>query len=129
MLVVPDVGEAFLLDLLVNSANRVLKLFTNNLTPSDSTTLSGITEASGSGYSSITLTGGNWTVATVSGVTTASFAEQTFSFTGAATVYGYYVTTAGGSPVLLWVERFTGAPFTLPSGGGQIGCSLRLNLD
>lgn len=127
-LVCPDVGEAELLDRIVNSDDLVLRLFTNNLTPSDSTTLGSITEASGSGYASITLTGGDWTVDTDAGVTTAEFAEQTFTFSGSITIYGYYVTTPGGSPVLLWIERFASAPLSFP-GSGELALTPRISLD
>jgi hypothetical protein len=73
--------------------------------------------------------GSSWTTTQVAGTTTAVYSEQTFTFTTAVTVYGYYVTTIGGSPELLWLERFSGAPFILPSGGGQIAISARISLD
>ena len=140
-LLVPDVGEILMLQYLVNmlstdgtagpsNGERLLRLFTNNLTPSDTTTLSTVTEAVGStGYAPITLVGASWTTTQVAGVTTAVYSEQTFTFTTAVTVYGYYVTTIYGSPALLWLERFSGAPFILPSGGGQIAISPRISLD
>ena len=107
-----------------------MRLFTNNLTPTDSTTLATVTEAVGStGYAPITLVGASWTTTQVAGVTTAVYSEETFTFTTAVTVYGYYVTTIYGSPALLWLERFSGAPFILPSGGGQIAISPRISLD
>lgn len=126
-LVVPDSAESFILDLIVNSADRILKLFTNPLNPGDTTTLGDITQATGSGYNPITLTSEDWTIATVNSITTATFAEQTFTFNAAVAIYGYYVTTTGGN--LLWVERFTGAPFQLPNGGGQISIITKLSLD
>lgn len=136
-LVLPYVGETAFLEILVNkyatdgsagpsNGNRLLRLFTNNLTPTDSTVIGNITECTAAGYSAITLTGSSWTVATVSGVSTASYPEQTFTMTATATVYGYYVTTLGGA--LLWIERFSGAPFNLPSGGGQISITPKANL-
>lgn len=140
-LLVPDVGEILMLQYLVNmlatdgtsgpsSGQRLLRLFTNNLTPTDSTTLATVTEAVGStGYAPITLVGASWTTTQVAGVTTAVYSEETFTFTTAVTVYGYYVTTIYGSPALLWLERFSGAPFILPSGGGQIAISPRISLD
>jgi len=53
--------------------------------------------------------------------------QQTFSFTTGADIYGYYITDT--TPKLLWCERFTGAPFRLPSGGGTIAISPRVTLD
>lgn len=135
-LVVPFSSEVSFLEILVNkfatdgsagpsNGNRLLRLFTNNLTPTDSTVIGNVTECTIAGYSAITLTGSSWTVATVSGISTASYPEQTFTMTAAATIYGYYVTTLGGA--LLWIERFTGAPFNLPSGGGSVACSIKLS--
>jgi hypothetical protein len=42
--------------------NLTLKLFTNNVTPSDAHTASNYTEASGGGYAAKTLTAGSFTV-------------------------------------------------------------------
>lgn len=140
-LLVPDIGEILMLQYLVNmistdgtaapaSGQRLLRLFTNNLTPAESTTLATVTEALGaSGYLPVTLVGSSWTTTQTSGTTTAVYSEQTFTFTTAVTVYGYYVTTIYGSPALLWLERFSGAPFILPAGGGQIAISPRISLD
>ena len=140
-LLVPDVGEILMLQYLVNMISTdgtaapdngewLLRLFTNNLTPVEGTTLSTVTEAAGStGYAPVTLVGSSWTTTQSVGVTTAVYSEQTFTFTTAVTVYGYYVTTIYGSPALLWLERFSGAPFILPSGGGQIAISPRISLD
>jgi len=140
-LLVPDVGEILMLQYLVNmlstdgtagpsSGQRLLRLFTNNLTPVEATTLATITEAVGStGYNPVTLVGSSWTTTQVGGTTTAVYSEQTFTFTTGVTVYGYYVTSIYGTPALLWLERFSGAPFILPSGGGQIAISPRISLD
>ena len=140
-LLVPDIGEILMLQYLTNmlstdgsagpaGGGRLLRLFTNNLTPAEGTTQSTITEAVGAtGYTPVTLVGSSWTTTQVAGTTTAVYSEQTFTFTTAVTVYGYYVTTIGGSPELLWLERFSGAPFILPTGGGQIAISPRISLD
>jgi hypothetical protein len=129
-LVVPDVGEVKLLSYMLNKlapGNDVLRLFTNNLTPSSTTVIGDITQATGGGYSAITMTSASWSVATVAGVTTASYPEVTFSFTTSATVYGYYVTNIAGD--LLWLERFTAAPFQLPNSGGQILITSQISLN
>jgi hypothetical protein len=129
-LVVSDSAEIVLLQYLLNMTSPthpVLKLYKNDVTPSESTVIGGLTQATEAGYASITLPGTSWTTTQVSGVTTGVYSEQTFTFTTGATIYGYYVTTTGGS--LLWVERFPGAPFILPDGGGQIAVSPRITLD
>jgi hypothetical protein len=109
--------------------NLVLKLFTSNTTPSESDVPSptnyyepygiGNTNAYGfepsTGYpncvnnrtdqdytsqTGILLNGSRWTIAQVGSGTTATYPEQTFTFTGdAGDVYGYYVTRANNMPV------------------------------
>lgn len=139
-LVVPDVAEILMLQYLVNmlatdgtagpaGGQRVLRLYTNNPTVDDSITNSIITEAVGAtGYAPITLVGSSWTTTQTNGTTTAVYSEQTFTFTTAVTVYGYYVTSQTGGN-LLWVEKFSGAPFQLPAGGGEIAITPKITLD
>ena len=130
-LVVPDQkGEILMLQYIVgmvNADNPVLHLFSNDVTPSDSTVVGDLTEVSGStGYAAITLVSNNWTTTQSGGVTTAVYSEQTFVFTTDATSYGYYVTNETGQ--LLWLERFSGAPFLLPDGGGTVSITSKLTL-
>jgi hypothetical protein len=77
-----------------------LRAFTNNFTPAESDVASAFTEASGGGYSAISLQWSAATVAAVSNIATAAWAQQTTTFTGAltgsATIYGVYLTTPGG---------------------------------
>jgi hypothetical protein len=139
-LVVPDVAEILMLQYLVNmlatdgtagpaGGNRILRLYTNNPTVDDSITTSIITEAVGAtGYAPITLVGSSWTTTQTNGTTTAVYSERTFTFTTAVTVYGYYVTSQTGGN-LLWVEKFSGAPFQLPAGGGEIAITPKITLD
>jgi hypothetical protein len=135
-LVVPDqFGEILMLKYivgLVDATSPVLHLFTNNVTPTDSTVLADLTECTTPGYAPITLTSSNWTVGQSAGVTTASYTEKTFSFSTTGISYGYYVTDAtpggGGGPFLLWLERFSGAPFEVPDGGGSISITAKLTL-
>lgn len=135
-LVVPDVSEIILLQYIVNittAGDPVLHLYTNDLTPAEATpgpgTAGGPTEATEAGYAAITLTGSNWTTTQASGVTTAVHPGVTFSFTTGSEPYGYYVTDTGGTPAMLWIERFSGAPFTLPDGGGDIAITPKITLD
>ena len=116
-LVCPDQkGEILLLQYIVGMTladNPVLHLYSNNLTPSDSTQIGNLTEvATLTGYDAITLLSANWTTGQTGGVTTAVYSEQTFAFATDATAYGYYVTDE--SDQLLWLERFSGAPFEIP---------------
>lgn len=129
-LTAPTVGEVVLLQYLVNMAaptNVVLHLYSNDPSIVPGTTIGSIVEATGGGYAPITLVGTGWTTTTPGGLGTAVYSEVTFSFTTAASLYGYYVTSTSSS-TLLWIERFPSAPYTLPSGGGSIGISPRLSL-
>ncbi len=108
--------------------NVRLHLFTNNLTPSESDTLSMYTESSATGYSVKELPGASCTFFTSAGTSSATYARQTFTYTTAETVYGYYMTNQAVS-TLIWAERFTGAPFQIPTGGGTIDIDPALVLD
>lgn len=129
-LVCPDVhGEILLLQYIVgmaNADNPVLHLFSNDHTPSDSTTIALLDEVSSTGYTPVTLLSSSWTTTQSGGVTSAVYSEQTFTFLTDATAFGYYVTNQ--SDQLLWLERFSGAPFDIPDGGGTISITAKLTL-
>lgn len=119
---VPDVGENAILEMIVNKTapqNPVLKLYKNNITPSDTDTDATYTEATFSGYSAITLTGASWNSAASGSISYGS--QQTFTCDASATddIYGYYVvqTTSG---ILLWSERDASAPFAVRNSGDAI---------
>ena len=130
-LVIPNASEVKLLNNLLNISaptNTILHLYSKNLTPSSTTVIGDVTETASGGYAAITLTSSSWTVATSGGgITTASYAEQTFNITTSATIYGYYITNLAGD--LLWLERFTAAPFQLPGSGGQVLITSQLSLN
>lgn len=87
--------------------NLTLKLFVNNVTPSDTDTVATYTEAAGGGYVAATLTPESFTVSTVTGIVQAAYVQQQFVFTGPltanATIYGAYIEDADG--VLICAER------------------------
>lgn len=122
-LLVPDVGEAQLLKFALGvdaSENQTLKLFCNNITPAEGDTAATYTEAAGGGYVAKALTKTSWTVATATGTTEGTYAQQTWTFTGAlttnTTIYGYFVVSATGG-ILLWAEL---APATfVPASNGD----------
>jgi Na+/phosphate symporter len=132
-LVCPDIGEVILLQYIVGkvaAGNTVLHLYTGPLNAdvsiSDSTIVGNLVELTSAGYAPITLTSVNWTTTQVGGVSTAVYSEVTFNLATTATTYGYYVTNVTGD--LLWLERFSGAPFNIPSGGGTVSISTKLTL-
>lgn len=130
-LVVPNVGEAKIFNNFLNVTapqTLKLKLYTNAHTPIEADTDADYTEASGFGYSSISLTPGTWVV-TPGNPTTAAFPQQTFTFTGnLGNVVGYYVaqTTSG---VLMWAEEFTDGPYNIVNNGDQIKITLNITLE
>lgn len=125
-LVVPNSADLLMLSYILNRST-LLRLFTNNLTPGKTTVIGDITEASGSGYNNLSLSGGSWTIATADGTNSGTYAQQTFTLTGAITVYGYYLTTTSNQ--LLFAERFDTAPYVLPSDGGEILVNPKFNLN
>jgi hypothetical protein len=129
-LLVPNVGEGRILGALLNKTapeNLTLKLYVNDVSPAEAHTASNYTAASGFGYADKTLTGSAWTI-TEGDPTYALYAEQVFGFTGAlGNVYGYFVVQAS-SGVLMWAERFTGAPLPVGADGDQIKVTPRIEL-
>ena len=120
-LVAPSQGLEIMLEGILNKTaptDLKLKLFKNDLTPAVGTVIGDFTESDITGYTAggKTLTGSSWTVSTDT-ATEGSFAEQEWTFTGAGSIYGYYITNNGGTAVI-WAERFSDAPHTFPSGGG-----------
>jgi len=118
----PDTGENLSLEMITNKTapqNLLLKLYKNNITPSDTDTAGTYTEATFPGYAAITLTGASWN--TASAGTIAYSAQQTFTCSGVATddIYGYYVVQAS-SGTLLYSERDGAAPFAIRNSGDAV---------
>jgi hypothetical protein len=115
-----------------------LRLYDNNYTPVEGDTWLAFSQSGGSGYAAIeipgdTVGGSGWTYATGAGDTTSAvYAQQTFTYSGGDTLYGYYVTTrdgATGDTTVLWAEEFTDGPYTIPAGGGTVKVTPKLQLD
>ena len=111
-LVVPDAGELILLEKALNQTNfavdedLTLKLYTNAYDPIETSVAGSFTECIVAGYIAKTLTSGSWGTATVANVTTASYAEQSWTFTAAGLdIEGYYIVGAT-SGTIHWAERF-----------------------
>ena len=118
----PDVGELLLLRYMLNNItpdNARLHLFANNITPSENDVLGTYTEVSAAGYGTISLTGSQWTFSTSGGTTAATFATCNFTFTTAATVYGWYMTNNGSSSLIM-SESFSTGPVIMPNTGGTL---------
>lgn len=132
-LLVPNRGEQTALEYLVNKVttpeNLVYRLFATNVTPAETDTAGTYTEAAGGGYAAITMTGANWTI-TGGAPSSADYAQQTYTFTGAlttnATIYGYYVTRASTGDLVL-AETFTS--FTPANNGDNIKLTPKVTAD
>jgi hypothetical protein len=119
-LVFSNTGEHIVLEALVNRTapqDLVLRLYTSDTTPAEDDTAATYTEATGNGYSAITLAGASWGAASGGSI---ACSQQTFTFTGAlGNVYGYYMTQAS-SGTLVYAERFTDGPYAIANNGDQI---------
>lgn len=123
----PNVGEQEMLKRVLNGAtpdNVKLHLYSNDKTPAEADVIGDYTLITDP--AAITLTGSSFDYATAVG--TASYAQQTFTFTGAATVYGYVITNAAGT-ILLASEKFADGPYNIPSGGGTVKITANISLD
>jgi hypothetical protein len=131
-LMVPNVGEVEFLTRSFTYEGSKLKLYTNDYTCTETSVIGNFTECVVAGYAHKTLTGtvtgGTWVISTASLITTASYAEQEFLPTTAVSCYGYMVTNSAGS-TLLFGERFTGAPYIIPAGGGSIKVTVNFTGD
>ncbi len=117
----PDEGELLIADILHKgssvdrTANLQLGLFTDT-SPAESITEATVSEPTGGGYARITLTDATWNTATAAGVTTADYAQQTFTVAGTdytGTVKGYFIATQGTTPRILYIEVDPNGPYQL----------------
>ena len=118
-------GINTMLSSFLESEDQILKLYSNDVDPTATTTLSQFTEVAGGGYAEKNLTAvSNWSVA--AGVATTT--PQTWDFTGAAgSVYGYYLVGASTGN-LLAAEKFDNGPYTVAVTGDKITVSITLSL-
>lgn len=115
----PDEGLIKMLQLVVAN-NLKLHVFTNNITPSDNTVLSGVTEAAWTGYAAITLSSGSWVSLGVSGhIGALAYPTVTFSNTSGSpvTAYGWYITD-NAVTMLIAVGLFDSSPITIAATTG-----------
>ena len=117
-------GINTMLSSFLGSEGQILKLYSNDVDPEVSTTVTQFTEFTGDGYSAKTLESTNWSVA--AGVATTT--PQTWEFTGATgEVYGYYLVGASTGS-LIAAERFSNGPYTVAVSGDKITVSITLSL-
>lgn len=100
------------------STNLYAKLYTNNVSLSNSTFLGDIEECQVNGYSPIQLLQSNWTFQDG----TASYLTINFNLNEETTIYGHYVTQ---NDVLLYVEPF-GSSIDIDSNGGIVHVDINI---
>ncbi len=113
-----------------DTTGLILHLFVNKIEPEPGDQVSKYQEASGGGYTPITLRAAAWKFETAkTGDVVAVYPEVAFEFTGhVGFVYGYYVTESTGW--LVAAERFAqpddllDEPFDVHRSGDQIKVSL-----
>lgn len=99
----------------------LLKLYTNNYTPTSSMTPSSFTECSGGGYAHATIATANWSTEFSNSPVDIILPEKTFTFTGTVTggtIYGYYFITLDLASVKIAKKLDT--PYAPSSGGGTL---------
>jgi hypothetical protein len=125
-LIITGAGKTQALSYLVGKdttvQNLVLKLFSNNVTPTENFTTSDFVEVTGGGYTNVTLDGSTWVVDSSS----AAYPRQTWEFTSSVgNVYGYYVTTLDNSSVI-FAEKFDDGPYNVATIGDTIRVTLNI---
>lgn len=126
-IIVPNVGEVAIAQRILDQA-LVLRLYSNDVVPSELDTLPSFTEVIGGGYIEINLIYANWVI---SALGVALYPAHNFSFTGPTsapgTIFGYYVVNPNG--VILWAERFptSAVPF-VPILGSLIRITPRIQV-
>lgn len=127
-IVVSNEGEVQALISLLSPQNLFLRLYSNDVTPDETSTVASFIQTTGGGYAQITLSFLDWSF-TAGNPSYATQNQKTFNFTGAVggtgNIYGYYLTDL--SNTLFWAERFPSAvlPFT-PVAGSRIRITPRL---
>jgi hypothetical protein len=99
--------------------NLTLRLFANDFQPSRTSEYAHFHQPQKNGYAAKTLAGATWSVATVSGTTTASYPEQAFTMTNDTTeedIYGWFLTNSNLDVVRF--QRFA-QPVHVPVDGGS----------
>lgn len=117
----PNEGETMRGALLLNNTttdrgtNIDLILFTNSSGVDETIAAASLTQPSGGGYATKTLTDGSWTESPQGQW---NYALQQFSFSGAVTgsVYGYALLSKGTTPRIIGIEVDANGPYTFGNG-------------
>lgn len=127
-------GEAVALSYLTGKTTTTealkLRLYTNNVTPSEADTSATYTAAVGGGYADISIPRGDWTVS-AGAPSTATLPAQVWTFTGPLTtnltIYGYVLVRDTTGDLIL-AENFS-TSFTPSSNGDSLTLNLTIQAD
>lgn len=117
MIVVPNEGELWLLDLLLretvpSTLKFVLRLYRNDWTPEKDSVRADASEATFAGYLPVEMDRAAWTAAQLVGgeaqSTYGTLYQQWLASSGNQLIYGYFVTDEDDN-FILWAERFVTA--------------------
>lgn len=113
-------------------ADYMLCLYCNSVVLTDILLLNNIAEIPpGCGYAAVPLLAADFVISTVDGIASASYATQTFTFTGPIvsetydTVYGYFIKDADNTLIL--IEQTT-TPFTPLTAGETVSVTVVIPL-
>lgn len=130
-LVVPNVAEVVILEYILNKAAPAeldIKLYVNDVIPSETDTESTYVEASGFGYTEKQLISNSWSISP-GNPSSSEHPQVTWTFTGAlGNVYGYFIVRRNDGK-LMWAERFTNGPYNVQANDDKIKVTPRLTLE
>jgi len=130
-LVVPNNSESIMLQYITNNdapENLVIRLYANDVTPDENSTVNTFTEVTGNGYSSQNLMPGSWNFE-IGKPCGAQHTEVIWNLSAdVGPVYGYYIIRATGGE-LMWAERFPKGPFVVDTNGDEIRVKPILTLE
>lgn len=112
----------------VSNAPLHVHLYSNNQTPTATSTTGSFQEVNFGGYSSFTLSPSNWTGSVVGNQAQYAYPTIGFNFaasTGNGSVYGFYISDSSDQNIF-WAELLS-PTYNVPTAGGQL--NLTLNFD
>lgn len=117
----------------LSAEDYILKLYSNDLDPTTTTSINQFQEVSGSGYTEIPLSSGSWNVvngvATLKNPQTWEFNNQPGDVGMAHTIYGYYLVGTGSlQQLVIAAEKFVDGPYSITVDGDKITVNITLSL-
>jgi len=126
-------GIDTMLSSFLSAEDYILKLYSNDVDPTATTTINEFQEVSGGGYAEISLSSGSWNisqgVATLKNSQTWEFNTDPGDAGMAITVYGYYLVGTGSlQQLVIAAEKFDNGPYSITVDGDKITVNITLSL-